>query len=219
MTKIYSPREDNMKQTITHILTALLLLTIFTACGLRPQAIKEPSSQTSTQPTEPAESVTVQAEQKVDLLLEQQAYAEAISYAAESINQNQAARLAKPLVKAINAGLNQSGLLMQSGHFEQAARLLKTIKTNYPMDATRQQQVSKTSAQVDNDFTLSTQKMMDAGLIAYRAGDFPTAIDIWENILAIDPDHAAAQNSLETTLIQLSKLKDLHNKNESPHKW
>ncbi len=201
-----------MKLTITHILTALLLLTIFTACGLQPQAIKKQSGQTSVKPTESRETVAEQFEQKIDLLLEQGAYADAIRYATDGLRQHQTERLANYLVRAINAGLNQSGLLMQSGNFEKAALLLKAIQNDYPSTPALEQQLSKSLAQVDEDFNLSMQKIMDAGLTAYRAGDFATAIEKWEQILAIDPHHVAAQSSLQTTRIQLSKLKDLNGK-------
>ncbi len=202
-----------MKQTILNTLIALLLLTIFTACGLPPQAVKNQSNQRSTQPTETDISVAEKFAQKVDLLLEQQAYTEAISYSTSGLRQNQAEPFVKGLVKAINAGLNQSELLIQSGNFEKAAQLLKAIKDGYPSAVETQQQLSKSSAQVEKDFNLSTQKMMDVGLAAYRDGDFSTAIDIWEKILAIDPHHLAAQNSLQTTRIQLSKLRNLNDKN------
>lgn len=116
-------------------------------------------------------------------------------------------------VLAMNGGLKQADLLLQSEAYDSAAEVLKAIKDDYPLKHSLQQQLTRTSSQIIESFNLCTQKMMDAGLLAYRSGDFPGAIDIWEKIVAVDPQHAAALNSLQTTRMQMSKLKDLNNKN------
>jgi tetratricopeptide (TPR) repeat protein len=146
-------------------------------------------------------------------LLERQQYADAIRLTAKRLGQNPTEQHAEEFVRSMNGGLNQADRLMQSGNLEQAAQLLKIVRRHYPSKATLQQQLTKTSAQVDKDINLSTQKMMEEGLLAYRSGDFTAAIDLWKKVIAIDPQHVAAQNSLQTTQLQLSKLKNLNSKN------
>lgn len=113
----------------------------------------------------------------------------------------------------MNAGINQADFYVKSASYDYAAELLKAIKDYYPAKDSLQQQLTRTSSQVTESLDICIQKMMDEGLLAYRSDDFQKAIALWEKILIIDPQHAAAQNSLQTTRMQLSKLKDLNNNN------
>jgi cytochrome c-type biogenesis protein CcmH/NrfG len=53
---------------------------------------------------------------------------------------------------------------------------------------------------------------MEAGLVAYRSGEFAAAIDIWQQVLEFNPQHQAAKDSIQTTERQLVNLKALDSK-------
>lgn len=202
-----------MKQIITLTLIVPLSLMTLTACGLTSPPRQETTNPSIRQPIESTRSPEKTSPQTIEQLLAQQDYAEAIRLAAKEARQPSGQGPEERFIKAVNAGLNQADLLMQSENYGPAAQLLKTIRDCYPSKASLQQQLAKTSSQVTEALDLCTQSMMAAGLMAYRAGDLPGAVDIWEKIIAVDPQHAAAHNSLQTARMQLSRLKSLNEKN------
>lgn len=121
--------------------------------------------------------------------------------------------LAKEYLQAANGGLELAASQMTQGHYSRAAILLRTIKDNYPRTPELQKQVSSSPEKITADIELCTQTLMDAGLVAYRAGELTKALDIWQQILTINPQHQAAKNASQTTQQQLQKLKTLNGKN------
>jgi tetratricopeptide (TPR) repeat protein len=47
------------------------------------------------------------------------------------------------------------------------------------------------------------QELFNRGLAAYQAGDLPKAMDLWQQVLRIDPGHLDAQNNLMRARIEL----------------
>jgi tetratricopeptide (TPR) repeat protein len=47
------------------------------------------------------------------------------------------------------------------------------------------------------------QELFNRGLAAYQAGDLPKAMDLWKEVLRIDPGHLDAQNNLTRARIEL----------------
>ena len=120
--------------------------------------------------------------------------------------------LAKEYLQAANASLVEADLLMRQEHYQRAALLFQTIQDSYPLSLELQQQITASPAQLTEKINLCTERLMDAGLVAYRSGDFAKAIDFWEQVLKFNPQHQAAQNSIQTTKLQLAKLKALNSK-------
>ena len=89
---------------------------------------------------------------------------------------------------------------------------MKTVQDSYPRSLELQQQVTATPAQIADKIDLCTEELMETGLVAYRTGELATAIDVWAQVLELNPQHQAAQNSIKTTQLQLSNLKSLDNK-------
>ena len=120
--------------------------------------------------------------------------------------------LAKEYLQAANAILVEADLLMRQEHYQRAALLFQSIQDSYPLSLELQQQITASPAQLTEKINLCTERLMDAGLVAYRSGDFAKAIDSWEQVLKFNPQHQAAQNSIQTTKLQLAKLKALNGK-------
>lgn len=121
--------------------------------------------------------------------------------------------LAGEYPQAVNGGLVQARALMEQGDFSKAAFQLKTVRDSYPRSPELQKQIVASPDQITADIDLCTQNLMEAGLVAYRAGELATALGIWQKILAVDPQHRAAKNASQTTRQQLLKLETLNNKN------
>ena len=148
---------------------------------------------------------------QIHRLLNEQDYAGAMELIQAEIRKGtNESRLSKEYLQASNGGLGQAKTLMQQGHYFRAAFLLKNLRATYPRTPELQQQVATTPTQLTADIALCTQNLMEAGLVAYRAGELSTALDIWQQILAVDPQHQAAKNASQTTQQQLLKLKTLN---------
>ncbi len=109
--------------------------------------------------------------------------------------------------------MNQARELYKEGVYDKAAEILVLVQQNYPSKPDLQQDITESTEQVQEKIDGCADKLMEKGLVAYRSGEFATAIDIWEQVLAINPGHPAAQNSIQTTQLQISKLKNMNNKN------
>ena len=69
-----------------------------------------------------------------------------------------------------------------------------------------------TSTQIADQLNSCAENLMEAGLVAYRAGEFTKSIDIWQQIISFNPQHQAALDAIETTQEQLTRLKTMNEK-------
>jgi len=101
---------------------------------------------------------------------------------------------------------------MKIGDFSGAATLFKTVRDGYPKAPVLQQRVTLTRMQIADQLDTCAEKLMEAGLVAYRAEKFTKSIDFWQQILVFNPHHQAALGAVETTRQQMSRLKTLKDK-------
>lgn len=171
-----------------------------------------------TQPPIKSRALAKQNEQRTrqlaHRLMAKQAYVEAIKLLRDEVRRGiEEKLLAEEYVQAVNGGHVQANTLIQHGDYPGAAFIFKTIQDNFPQSPEVQLQVAVSRSQLANGIETCTKKLMEAGLAAYRSGQFATAIDTWEQVLEIRPDHQVAQNSIQTTRLQLNNLKSMDNKN------
>jgi tetratricopeptide (TPR) repeat protein len=201
-----------MKRTIFYILTTLAL----TACAILPQEVTAPEKNLQA-PIEGFDLFTqdnTRVQQQARQLLVEQDYLGTIKLIQNEIGKGIDEQfLAEEYLQAVNNGLDQANTLMEQGHYPKAALLLKAVQDSYPQSLKLQRQVASSPAQLTNKINICTEKLMEAGLVAYRSGEFATAIDVWEQILAFNPNHQAAQDSVQTTQLQLSNLESMNSKN------
>lgn len=218
MNLLYFHVENSMKNMIFYILTILLSMVALTACGTLSHEVKEsqnpPSVQAPIKAPDQVEEQTNLALKQARQLLSEKDYIGTINLIQEEIRKGGSEKaLAKEYLQAVNASLSQAETFMSEGHYQNAALLLKTVQNSYPRNPKLKKQVTATPEQLKVKIDFCTDNLMEAGLIAYRSGEFATAINIWQQVLAIDPQHQVAQSSIQTTEQQLSKLKSL-NKND-----
>lgn len=206
-----------MKRIIFYILTALLLTVTFTACGTLPhEATDSPKLESVQAPTELPDTSRqdgVRAQQQARRLLDEQDYAGAIDFIREKNNTGLDEHvLSESYLQAAHGSLQQAEALMQQGHYSRAALLFKAVRDSYPRSLELQQRVTASPEQLTDKIDFCTEKLMGEGLVAYRSGAFATAIDFWQQVLKLDPQHQAAQSSIQTTQLQLANLKTLNSK-------
>jgi tetratricopeptide (TPR) repeat protein len=206
-----------MKRIIFYILTILLSMAALTACATLPQAVTAPPEKNVQAPIDESDLATqsnTRLQQQARQLLIEQDYLGTIKLIQNKIGTSiDEQLLAEEYLLAANNCLDQASTLMEQGHYQKSALLLKVVQDSYPQDLKLQQQVSASPAQLRDKINICTEKLMEAGLAAYRSGEFATAIDVWEQVLAFNPNHQAAQNSVQTTQLQLSNLESMNSKN------
>lgn len=151
--------------------------------------------------------------QQAQQLLDELDYTGAIKLIQRNISEGMDEQvLAKEYLQAANASLGQTSTLMQQGHYSKAAHIFTTVQESYPQNIQLQRQITVSATELTSGISLCTAKLMEEGLAAYRSGKFVTAIDLWEQVLKFNPGHQAAQNSIQTTRLQMANLKSMDSK-------
>ena len=201
-----------MKSMIFYILTVLLSMVTLTACGILPHEGKELIELPNVQTADQIKQNTTRTREQARRLLSQKDYIGTIDLIQKELRKGVDEKvLSKEYLQAANTSLSQADTLMKGGHYSKAALLLRTVLGSYPRSLKLQEQVAASPAQIKVKIDLCSDKLMEAGLLAYRSGELAASVNIWQQILEFDPQHKAAQNSIQTTQQQLSKLKALNN--------
>ena len=205
-----------MKRIIFYTLTTLTLAVTLTACGMLPHETTYSPKENIQAPTESPVSSTKNndlARQQARQLLAKQDYIGTIKLIQAEIRKGIDEQvMGKEYLQAANSSLGQADTFMKQGHYPKAAMIFKTVQESYPQSLGLQKQVTASPMQLANKINLCTEKLMEEGLLAYRSGEFAIAINVWEQVLEFNPQHQAAQNSIQTTQLQISNLKTLDNK-------
>lgn len=179
-----------------------------------PQAPPEPANiqKTSQQPDQ-TDLKNQRARLQARSLLDKQEYAAAVDFIRDAILKGAGEQaLGEEYLEATNSSLAQADSLIKAADYAAAALLFKTVLDGYPQTPDLQQRVTLTRTQIADRLNSCAERLMEAGLVAYRAGEFDRSIDIWQQILVFDPQHQAALDAIETTRQQLSRLKSLKDK-------
>ncbi len=112
-------------------------------------------------------------------------------------------------LKAARGSLAEADILMTDGHYAKAASLLQTVQKSYPQGPILQEQMAISPAQLQLKIDVCVEKLMEAGLLAYRSGELATAIKIWQQVFDVDPQHQAAQKAIQISRQQILKIKSL----------
>ena len=184
---------------------------------MRPHTVTESPKQetvkTSIKSSDQSQRNNVKVRQRARLLLDKLEYTATIDLIREAIDQGtEEAFLSKEYQQAANGSLVQADVLMEQGHYQSAAHVFKIVQDSYPQSPELQQQITISPAQLADKIDVCAEKLMEKGLVAYRSGAFTTAIDIWQEVLNLNPQHQAAQDSIQTTQMQLAKLKTINSK-------
>lgn len=204
-----------MTRIIFYLITALLLATTFSACAILPRESKVPPEPANVQKATKQPDTTAlknaRAQKRARRLLEKQEYADTVNLIRDEVGKGaEEQALAEEYLEAVNNCLEHADERMKTADYPGAARLYKTVLDGYPKAPELQQRVALTHEQIIDRLDLCAENLMEAGLFAYRAGEFTKGIDIWQQILAFDPQHQAALDAIETTQEQLTRLKTLN---------
>jgi tetratricopeptide (TPR) repeat protein len=161
----------------------------------------------------PSEQHNIQIQQRARRLLGKQDYPGVIALFKDETEKGVDEKvLANEYLVAANSSLDQADSSMEQGHYAAAAILMKSVQDSYPRRSELQKKIVASPVQITQKIDICSEKLMEAGLVAYRSGAFTTALEIWQQILEFNPEHQAALNSIQTTQLQLSNLKNLNSK-------
>jgi tetratricopeptide (TPR) repeat protein len=112
-------------------------------------------------------------------------------------------------LSAINGAISQGESALAGNNPEQAGLLFRAARDNFPETAELDRNTGLTPLELDAKINLCADKLMVAGIIAYRAGNLGKAIEQWQKIFAFQPQHQASQKAILTANIQLANLKQI----------
>lgn len=203
-----------MNPRIFYILTALVAMAALSACGMLPGTATDSAKQETAQPpietSKLRDDATRRVQEEASRLIQAQDYAGATTLIHKQIGKGLSEKaLASQYLQAANGSIGQAEDLVKQGHYAEAGRLYQTILARAPVSAELQEQIAASPGQLAEAIAHCAEKLVEAGLAAYRAGDFTAAIDIWQQVLGFNPQHPEALSSIQTTRQQLSNLKKL----------
>ena len=112
-------------------------------------------------------------------------------------------------LKSLNGAIEKAQSLLAENDPGQAGQMFRVALDAYPVEAGLVQETGLQSAELEAALKLCADKLMERGLVAYRAGNLGQAIQIWKEALTFYPDHQASKKAIETTHAQLANLEKL----------
>lgn len=204
-----------MFRTLTSLATALLLMNALSGCSLpanwtmsqKPAASPTSTDQARFKQTAKPDRTAV-LERQLKSLLDAGQYPAALQLLHRDIPADRiASRLEDEYLQTLNLSLRLAEQRTEVGDCGRAGELLQMILQSYPLDEALADRIDRSSAAIATERDQCSEELMESGLSAYRAGHFSDAIYSWEQILAYDPTHEAALQSIQTTRMQLVNLK------------
>ncbi|MBE0597562.1 MAG: hypothetical protein IH614_09855 [Desulfuromonadales bacterium] len=90
-----------------------------------------------------------------------------------------------------------------------AGELLRQALEVWPKSSAIAARLPRTSQAVTAEMRQYADRLMELGLMEYRAGRLESAIAFWQQTLAIDAAHPGARRALDTASLQLKNLQSL----------
>jgi tetratricopeptide (TPR) repeat protein len=145
---------------------------------------------------------------KVVSLLEKKNFRQAI----ELLSGRNRDGLEKEYVLAVNGLLEAGDDDLSHGEYAAAASSFKAALDAYPAAPFPRERLSHDPKQIRASLEICANRMMEQGIEEYRRGRLESAIGKWKGVLAINPGHRQAKQSLDTATIQLQGLQNLKNR-------
>jgi len=122
--------------------------------------------------------------------------------------------LAGEYLTSLNGTITQAVTLQEGGSFREAGMLFRETLRGFPGDPDLISKASLAPAQIIARIDACAQELMARGLVAYRSGDLPQAIDIWGGILLFHPQFEPARTARDTAEKQFNNLRTMGEQNE-----
>jgi len=196
----------------TGIAHGILLAAVFglAACSGKENVLVKPvkaARQTSADVLKHQPQVLV-LRRKVVSLLEKKNFRQAI----ELMSGRNREGLEKEYILALNGLLEAGDDALSHGDYEAAASSFKAALDAYPAAPFPRERFSHDPKRIRYSLEICANRLMEQGIEEYRRGRLESAIRKWKGVLAINPGHQQAKQSLDTATIQLQGLQNLKNK-------
>jgi len=110
---------------------------------------------------------------------------------------------------AINGLIDMGDSAANKNAYGEAGVSYRKALDYYPSEAAIAKKVRLPKEKLLVNIGNSSNMLMEAGLLKYRAGQLEEAIATWNRIILFDPKNAEAGKALETATIQLENLRKL----------
>jgi tetratricopeptide (TPR) repeat protein len=193
------------------VLTTLLLCGVLTACtpGANPTVSIDPQADPSPAVSLPTSTLTL-ARQRIATNLQAGRHQEALAIIDKERTNSGSPRLLEEEQLQTLKSLSAVGeKFFLAGDYERSGRSLRLLLNHFPQERTTARQLGLSRQDLQARLELCAERLMAQGLIKYRAGDLPAAIETWKKILAFHGAHEGAKKGLRTAEIQLQNLRAL----------
>ena len=123
------------------------------------------------------------------------------------------AKFSQQYSRAMNQTLDQASEKLNQQQNMQAGMLFRTALTHYPTTDFLDKKINLTRDEISMEIDFCANRLLEAGLFAYRSGQLEEAINDWSKIRQFHPTYKASQQAIQTTRTQLKNLESL-NKNQ-----
>lgn len=108
--------------------------------------------------------------------------------------------------RAINGLLDKADMFRKQDQPEKAGELFRSAHDGFPKTEAVAKGVRLTPPEILTCIEDCAGKLMERGLVAYRAGDLDGAIRMWKMIHTFSPRHQASLKALKTAEVQRANL-------------
>lgn len=202
-------------------LPILLLCLLLNACGILENQLNTHSVEmakqqeqgkvpTKTTTTSHTDNNVLVKKQDINRLLQELDFLAALTLIRQEVERGASEKeLQEEYLSALNGAISQGEDALTGHDPEQAGLLFRATLENLPKDAKLCRGTGLTAPLLEAKINLCADKLMEAGIIAYRTGNLNKAIEEWQRITSFHPRHQASQKAIQTANVQLANLKQI----------
>ena len=148
------------------------------------------------------------ARQKIAASLRAGHHAEALALIRAERGRSRAS-LTDEYVQAMQGVIATADGDLQKENFEAAGKGWRTALDHFSDDPSLTARIGRSRGELEAALNACADRLIERGLAAYRSNDLEGAIRIWKRILVFHPQHEGARKVIQTTELQLRKLRTL----------
>jgi tetratricopeptide (TPR) repeat protein len=188
------------------ITTTLLLWGVMALTACAPHT----SPPVSTAPAERPASPREDARKQIAGHLQAGRYQAALDLIEKERRRSGSPRLLEEEYLQVLRGLSAAGeASFAAGEYERSGQTWRLVLNHYPKERTAVDRLGINRQDLQDRLELCAERLMAQGLVDYRAGNLPAAIETWKKILVFYSDHDGAMRGIQTAEVQLKNLRAL----------
>lgn len=202
----------NLRRLKLIVFISMLLPIVMSCAEMRSLILPKRSVQTSAPVKESSQTSTLVSAQAVNLAkgqMEAGEYQKAIDiYNVEHQKHPHDLFLAREYAKSINDIASAAGKALDEKDFASAGRNYDVLLKNYAHFKGFDKELSFNSIELNEKLSYCKKAIFKQGFQEYRKGNLSEAIELWQDLLVIDPQNTDIKKALRTAKLQQKNLQE-----------